>query len=93
MVYRKEDQTQNLADYVKKNLGKSRGYTIESLKWALVNQGYTRTAVDKAIELANKQIAASLPKFQPAREKQIEIVEEPAEKPGFWKKLLGIFRR
>jgi hypothetical protein len=92
MVYRKEEQTQKLADYIKKNLSKSRGYTIESLRWALVSQGHTRTAVDKAIELANKQLAASAPKLEPPKEEKVEIVEEPVEeKKGFFSRLLGFF--
>jgi len=45
----------NLVEYLKKNL--SKGSTIESLKWALINQGYSRTDIMKATELANKEIA------------------------------------
>lgn len=94
MVYRKEDQTQKLADYIKNNLSKSRGYTVESLKWALVSQGHSRTAVDRAVELANKQLAASAPKLKPVKEEKIEFVEEPVEeKKGLFKRLLGIFRK
>ncbi len=91
MVYRKEDITQKLADYIKRNLGKGRGYTTESLKWALVSQGHSRTAVEKAVELANKQLAAEAPKFEPRKEEKIEIVEPEEEKAGFFKKLLKLF--
>ena len=94
MVYRKEHQTQKLADYIKKNLSKSRGYTAESLKWALISQGHSRTAVEKAVELANKQLAAMAPKFKPVKEEKIEFVEGPVEeKRGFFKILFGIFRK
>ncbi|MBS3090320.1 hypothetical protein J4433_00955 [Candidatus Pacearchaeota archaeon] len=94
MVYRKEDQTQKLADYIKKNLSRGKGYTVESLKWALISQGHSRTAVENAVELANKQLAAMAPKLPPVKEEKIEFVEEPVEeKKGFFKRLLGIFKR
>jgi SOS response regulatory protein OraA/RecX len=55
-------QNQQLADYIKKNL--SKGYTPDSLRYALMNQGYSRTSVEKAMEIANKQLAQSAPKIQ-----------------------------
>ena len=42
---------QQLAEYLKKNLKK--GYTKESLKWALVNQGHSKIEVEKAIALVD----------------------------------------
>lgn len=43
----------NLADYIKKNL--SKGYNANSLKWALLNQGYSRSAVERAFRQINKE--------------------------------------
>lgn len=91
MVYRKEEQTQKLADYIKKNLSKGKGYTTESLKWALISQGHSKTAVDKAIELANKQLAALAPKLEPPKEEKTEIVESLEEKRSLLQKILRIF--
>ena len=54
-----KDYVQQLADYIKKNL--SKGYTLESLRFSLIGQGYSRISVDNAIETANKQLAANAP--------------------------------
>ncbi|MFH1325707.1 MAG: hypothetical protein ABIH49_02995 [archaeon] len=48
-----------LVDYFKKNLVK--GYPAESLKFALINQGYTRTDIAKALEQANRELSARAP--------------------------------
>jgi len=37
-----------LVDYIKKNLKK--GYTKEALKWALINQGYSKLEVERALK-------------------------------------------
>ena len=51
----KEIYRGKIIEYFKKNL--SKGYTPEALKWALVNQGYSRLTVENAFEDANKEIA------------------------------------
>ncbi|MBS3070698.1 hypothetical protein J4407_00145 [Candidatus Pacearchaeota archaeon] len=43
-----------LVDYLRRNL--SKGYNADSLKWALVSQGYTRTDVDRAIIEVQKEL-------------------------------------
>ena len=48
-----------LMEYLEKNLKK--GYTIESLKWSLIKQGYSRTAVDLAIEKVHEEMAKKAP--------------------------------
>lgn len=48
-----------LKEYFKKNLKK--GYTAESLKWALVNQGYSKTIVEQALEKANEEMSQKAP--------------------------------
>jgi len=50
---------QQLADYIKSNLRK--GYTLASLKSALINQGYSKISVEKSVELANQQLAEVAP--------------------------------
>jgi len=87
MALRKEDYLQKVVDYIKRNLAK--GYTIDALRWALVKQGHSRTLVEKAIELTQKQLAASAPKLEPAPAPKIEI-EREEKKRGFWARL---FRR
>ena len=46
---------EQLSEYLKNNLKK--GYTIDSLKFSLIRQGYTRISIEKAIELANIQLS------------------------------------
>ena len=63
---------------------------MDTLKWAVINQGYSRVEITKAIELAAKELADAVPKFEekPLIRQQIEpVMEEP--KKGFWKRLFG----
>ncbi len=69
-----ESQNQQLAEYVKKNL--SKGYTLDSLKYSLMKQGYSRTSVEKAIETANKQLASQAPKMVEKPIVRFENVDE-----------------
>lgn len=88
MVTREPSYLQRLADYVKKNVKK--GYTAESLRWALVKQGYTRSEVDRAIILANEQLASEAPKIEIKPAVSEIVIEKPVkEKTGFWKKIFG----
>jgi hypothetical protein len=79
-----------LVDYIKKNLRK--GYPTDTLKIALINQGYMRSMVDEAVQDAIKQLALEAPaiKEKPEIEHEI-IIDEPAvvEKKSFWKRLFG----
>ena len=80
-----------LVDYFKKNLAK--GYTVDSLKWALINQGYSRAAVDMAIQQANKELAEKAPVLKEKPVIKYEIIDEydnPIKiKKPWWKRLLG----
>jgi hypothetical protein len=80
-------QVRKLAEYFKKNLGK--GYTAESLKWALINQGYQRISVEQALELANMEMAHEAPVFKEKPVITHEIIDEagkPVEiKKPWWK--------
>lgn len=85
-----ENYIEQLADYIKKNLAK--GYTLESLKWALISQGYGRIAIDRAIKIANEELAKKTPekKQKPViKIQRVEIIEE--EKKGFWEKVKEFF--
>lgn len=70
-----KDYLQQLADYIKKNLTK--GYTIESLKFSLMAQGYSRLSVENAVELANKQLALQLPPVKEKPQITYKIIPEP----------------
>jgi len=69
-----ESQNQQLADYIKKNV--SKGYTADSLKYSLIKQGYSRTSVEKAIDIANKQLASQAPKMVEKPVVRFETVDE-----------------
>ncbi len=87
MVLRESDYVQKITERVKKNL--SKGYKPESLKWALIKQGYTKTEVDKIIRLAQEQLETETPKIEekPAETEIIEPIVE--EKKSFWKRIFG----
>jgi hypothetical protein len=83
-----------LIDYIKKNLKK--GYPVETLKVALVNQNYSRPIVEDALKEALIEMANEAPalKEKPKIEHQIIIDEKPiSEEKSFWKKLLGLFKK
>ncbi len=87
-----EERRRLLVDYFKKNLAK--GYDAETLKWALVKQGYSRTVVDSSLETAQKEL---LDKAQKPEEKpriNYEIVDENDNpiviKKPWWKRIFGL---
>ena len=45
------DTKKGIVEYVKKNI--SKGYDSETLKWALISQGYSRSIIEKSIEQGN----------------------------------------
>jgi hypothetical protein len=55
---RRLDNKRELIDYFKKNLSKN--YTEESLKYALMRQGYSLVMIEQALEQANKEISEKL---------------------------------
>lgn len=65
---------EQLSDYIKKNLRK--GYTLDSLRFSLVSQGYTRISVENAIEHANKDLATEIPLMKEKPQITYRIVEE-----------------
>jgi len=83
---------QNLADYFKKNLAK--GYTFESLKWALIRQGYSRAIIEKAIKQVHKELAEKAPMLKEKPRIKYEIIDENDKpitlKKSFWKRILGL---
>jgi len=89
---RESEYKRKIMDYLKKNMEK--GYAPESLRWALVKQGYSRTIVDSAIEEASKEFSK---KKSVLKEKPVithELIGEndvpiPSEKP-WWKRLFGM---
>jgi len=89
---RETDYIGKLVDYFKTNLKK--GYTVESLKWALIGQGYSRTAVERAVEEVNKELAKKAPILKEEPMINYEIIDENNKpikiKKPWWKKLFGL---
>jgi len=48
-----------LTVYIKKNLKK--GYTEESLKWALIGQGHARLEIERAFKKVEEELAREAP--------------------------------
>ena len=83
-----------IVSYLKKNLKK--GYTKDSLRWALINQGYSRIEVEKAMKRLDIDLAKKAPILETKPEIKYEVVEPKEEiavavkhRP-FWKKFLGV---
>lgn len=83
----KEDYMQEISDYIQKNLKK--GYTKESLKWALIQQGYSKIEVEKALKRVDFDLARKAPVLDVKPKITHEIIPVPEEKKSFWKKLFG----
>ena len=90
---RRLDYKEQLIDYFKKNLKK--GYTPESLKFSLIKQGYSRTAVDQAFIEANKALAEKAPAFKEKPVITYEVLDEQNKpvkiKSSFWKRVKSWF--
>ncbi len=78
----------DLVEYINKNVKK--GYTVESLKWALVKQGHSKLEVEKAIKFVENQLASKAPVLETKPEIKYEVMPnvEP-EKKSFWKRIFG----
>jgi hypothetical protein len=87
-----EEYKRKIINYFKRNLAK--GYTSDSLKFALMSQGYSRAIVEAAIEQANKEIAEKAPILKEKPLIKYEIIDE-YDKPivihrPWWKRLFGL---
>ena len=86
-----DDYKKKIIGYFKKNI--SKGYTPESLKWALVNQGYSRIVVENALEEANKELAKKAPVLREKPEIKYEVIDEHDRpiniKRSWWKRIFG----
>jgi hypothetical protein len=85
-MYKPQDHIQQLADHIKKNL--SKGYTVESLKFSLMNQGYSRISIQKAMDLANLQLASQVPVMKEKPQITYTAIPEVPQQ-GFFKRIFG----
>ena len=92
---RRLDHKRQLVEYFIKNLAKN--YTEDSLKFALQNQGYSRSAIDQALEEAHKEIAKKAPVLKEKPVIKYEIYNENDEPIkidpfNFWEKVKFFFK-
>ena len=87
-----DSHIQQIVNYMKRNL--SKGYTIESLKWSLISQGYSRSEVDRAISLTHEELAKEVPKLEekPIIRVEREPILQEIEKTSFKQKIKSLFR-
>ncbi len=90
-MFKPENHITQLAEYVLKNLKK--GYTIDSLRFSLINQGYSKISVDNAIENANKRLAETAPEMKEKPQITYKIIDEHnkpisiSKKKSWWKRI------
>ena len=92
-MYQNKDLIQELVAYIKKNLRK--GYTKDSLRWALINQGYSKIEVDRALKKAEEDFVNTAQEMKVkqsteyANSTQNNVSNNPAPKKG-WRKWFGL---
>ena len=72
-MIRKKSYLEELTDYIKRNLKK--GYTKESLKWALLDQGNSRREIERAFKRVDKELAEKAPILKTKPVIKYEIIE------------------
>jgi hypothetical protein len=91
MYNRDKDMVDELAEYIKRNMRK--GYTRESLRWALVNQKYSRIQIENALKKVDMDMAKEVPSVKAFQaEKPIikhEFILQEPKKTSFWEKIFG----
>lgn len=86
-MYRDKTLVEELSEYIRKNLKK--GYTRESLKWALLNQGYSKMEVEKALKRADHELASEAPVLKTKPQIKYEVVDYKPVKKG-WRRFFGL---
>ena len=87
---RRLDYREQLVDYFKRNISKN--YNPESLKFALMQQGYSRVSVEEAYKKAVEELAKKAPVLKEKPVIKYELYDENNQKVklsplGFWDKV------
>ena len=87
-----EDRKARLTEYFKKNLQK--GYSAETLRIALLKQGYSPTLIADSLGKAHIEMAKKVPEFKEKPKIKYELLDENNTpvvfKVPWWKRLLGL---
>ncbi len=87
-----ENVRRNLIDQAKKNI--SKGYDQETLKWALIEQGHSKSEVREILEMANTELEKEKPKYSEKKEipkikhELYDVDNKPIRLP-FFKRVFG----
>ena len=87
----KNNYIAELSDYIKKNLKK--GYTLDSLRWALIDQGHSKMEVTKAMKKVEEDLVKEAPILKTTPDITYEVVsseDKEEENKPFWKKLFRL---
>lgn len=88
---RESEQRKKIIEYLQRNLKK--GYTLEALKWALINQGYSRVLVEKSIEDTHQELAKKAPILEVKPKINYDIIDENNNpitiKKSWWRNIFG----
>ena len=88
MGIRARDDVKEILNYIHKNIKK--GYKPELLKWALIKQGYSRTAIADAFEILKESSAKEAKEKEKAEiPRVIEDLPVTHKKKGFWRRIFG----
>jgi hypothetical protein len=92
---RRLDYKRQLIDYFKRNLSKK--YDSESLKFALIQQGYSRVAVEEAYKKATEELAEKAPKLKEKPIIKYELYDKNNKRVNlkplkFWDKVKYFFK-
>jgi hypothetical protein len=91
MPLRSGDYINDLVRYIESNLGS--GYREDQLRFLLINQGYSRSAVEKAFRIVKQKGPVVVPQVKKAEAPKVEAVHDdlPQPKKGFFAKLFSMF--
>lgn len=83
------DTIKGMIDYIQRNLKK--GYKMDQLRWALVDQGHSRTEIDRAVKYVTDMLEAQ--KSKKVEEPKPEVIVEPVEleEKGSWQRFKDWF--
>ncbi len=81
-----------LVEYFKRNI--SKGYDSDTLKWSLINQGYSRSLVEFALKDAQKELSKKVPAFKEKPRISYQILDEDDKpirlKKPWWKRFFSL---
>lgn len=88
-MIREKSHLRDMTDHIKKNVQK--GYSLESLRWALVKQGHHKHDIERALKSAQDEMTQEAARTSQQAASRPAPTIEPVTEPSkpFWKKLFG----